>query len=147
MIRLAIGYPDAEAERAILVAHGRHSALEDIEAVTDAAGVGQLIQTARQVHVSEPIQQYVVALTEATRSHPDVHLGASPRASLMLMRASRALAAAEGRDFVLPDDVKVLTVPVLAHRLIISADAAMSGHTPESLLGRMLEDVPVQVKG
>jgi MoxR-like ATPase len=93
------------------------------------------------------VRAYIVDITEATRSHPDVYLGASPRASLMLLRGSRALAASAGRDYVVPDDVKTLAAPVLSHRMIVSADAAMSGHTPESLLRQMLEEVPVPVKG
>ena len=147
MIRLSIGYPEADSEADILTTHGSHSALEDIEAVTDAAGVADLIGMARQVHVAEPIRRYIVDLVGATRSHPDLYLGASPRASLMLMRASRALAASEGRDYVLPDDVKVLVVPVLSHRLIVAPDAAMSGHSASSLLVGLLDEVPVPVQG
>ena len=147
LIRLAIGYPGAEAEAQILATHGEHSALDDIQPITDAAGVAALISTARRVHAAESVRAYIVDITEATRSHPDVYLGASPRASLMLLRGSRALAASAGRDYVVPDDVKTLAAPVLSHRMIVSADAAMSGHTPESLLRQMLEEVPVPVKG
>jgi len=147
MVRLAIGYPGAEAEAQILETHGTHSALDDIEPVTDAAGVAWLIAAAQHVHVADPVRRYVVSIAEATRSHPDLYLGASPRASLMLVRASRALAASEGRDYVVPDDVKLLAPPVLAHRLIVSADASMSGHTPDSLVRGMLEELPVPVKG
>jgi len=147
MIRLALGYPGPEAEAQILETHGQGSALLEIGPVTDSAGVAALIEIARGVHVSDGIRRYVVEIAEATRSHPDIYLGASPRASLMLLRAARALAASEARDFVLPDDVKALVAPVLTHRLIVSADAAMGGHTGESLLASLLDEVPVPVKG
>ena len=85
--------------------------------------------------------------TEASRKHPELYLGASPRASIALLRAARAAAAAEGRDYVIPDDVKALAGPLLAHRLIVSADAAMSGRTSESVLAELLNEVPVPVRG
>jgi MoxR-like ATPase len=146
MIRLSLGYPEPEAESQILTTHGAHPALEEIGPVTDAKGVAELIGLATSVHVAEPVQRYVVEVVGATRGHPDIYLGASPRASLMLMRAARAVAASEGRDYVIPDDVKALAVPVLSHRLIVAPDAAMGGHTPASLLGQLLDDVPVPVQ-
>jgi MoxR-like ATPase len=146
MMRLSIGYPGAEAEAEILATHGTESTLEDIGPVTDASGVGRLIEVARQTYVADSLRRYIVELAEATRSHPDVYLGASPRAAIMLLRASRAVAASEGRDFVTPDDIKGVTVPVLHHRLIVSADAAMSGRTPATVLAEILEDVPIPVK-
>jgi MoxR-like ATPase len=88
-----------------------------------------------------------VAVAEATRRHPDLYLGASPRASIMLLRASRAMAASDGRDYVTPDDLKALAVHVLAHRLLVSADAAMSGRTSQSVLAEVLHEVPVPVRG
>src|SRR5687768_3570610 len=104
MIRLALGYPEAEEAGDILNTHGTASTLEDIGAVTDAAGVGRLIEVARQVYVADALRRYIVEIAEATRRHPDVYLGASPRATIMLLRASRALAAGEGRDYVTPED-------------------------------------------
>src|SRR6184192_1820823 len=103
MLRLSIGYPRAEAERSILSTHGVASTLEDIEPVTDARGISEMVMMARDVHVANALLGYIVGLSEATRDHPDVYLGASPRASIMLLRASRALAAADGRDYVVPD--------------------------------------------
>jgi MoxR-like ATPase len=147
MIRLALGYPGADEAVDILSTHGTASTLENIGAVTDAAGVGRLIEVARQVYVADALRSYIVEIAEATRRHPDLYLGASPRATIMLLRASRALAAAEGRDFVTPEDLKTLTVPVLAHRLIVSADAAMSGRGADTVLAQVLEEVPVPVKG
>jgi MoxR-like ATPase len=84
---------------------------------------------------------------EATRRHSDVYLGASPRASIALLRAARAMAAADQRDFVIPDDVKTLTVPVLAHRVIATADAVMSGRSPGAILTELLDEIPVPVAG
>src|SRR5437588_4994537 len=146
MMRLSIGYPRAEAERSILSTHGVASTLEDIEPVTDARGISEMVMMARDVHVANALLGYIVGLAEATRDHPDVYLGASPRASIMLLRASRALAAAEGRDYVVPDDVKSLTIPVMAHRILLSADAAMAGKSPGSLLTDVLSSVPVPVR-
>jgi MoxR-like ATPase len=105
-----------------------------------------MVMMAREVHVANALLGYIVELSEATRDHPDVYLGASPRASIMLLRASRALAAVDGRDYVVPDDVKSLTVPVMAHRILLSADAAMAGKTPTSLLGEVLAAAPVPVR-
>jgi MoxR-like ATPase len=93
------------------------------------------------------VRRYIVDLVDATRNHPDVYLGASPRASIMLLRASRAMAAAEERDYVVPDDVKALVPPVLAHRVIVTADAVMGGRSPEALLSELLAEVPVPVSG
>jgi MoxR-like ATPase len=147
MMRLAIGYPGTEAEFEILATHGTMSTLEGVEPVTDAAGVGRLIHIARQVYVADALRRYIVEIADATRNHPDVYLGASPRAAIMLLRASRALAASDGRDYVIPDDVKRLALPVLAHRLIVSADAAMSSRGSEAVLAQVLDEVAVPVKG
>jgi MoxR-like ATPase len=147
MIRLSIGYPDAEFETGILSTHGVVSTLDDIEPVADAPSISEMIAMAREVHVAEALRRYIVALSEGTREHPDLYLGASPRASLMLLRAARARAASESRDYVIPDDVKSLAVPVLAHRLIVSADAAMNGRSAGSILTELLQEVPVPVRG
>jgi len=145
MLRLSVGYPSAQVETEILESHSSGHPLDDISSVTDARGVAQLIAQAQLVHVAPAIRRYIVALSEATRSHPDLYLGASPRASIMLLRASRAFAAADARDYVIPDDVKILAVPVLAHRLIATADAAMTGRSVGVVLGEVLDDVAVPV--
>jgi MoxR-like ATPase len=145
-MRLSIGYPDAEAEDQILATHGQHSTLRDIGPITDAAGAARMIDVARRVFVADALRRYIVDLVDSTRRHPDVYLGASPRASLMLLRATRALAASEGRDYAIPDDVKALVLPVLAHRLIVSADAAMSGRDAKAVLTQTLDEVPVPVE-
>jgi MoxR-like ATPase len=147
MMRLALGYPAAEEAVDILTTHGADSAVVDVSPVADAAAVARMIAVAREVFVDDALRRYIVEIAEATRRHPDVYLGASPRATIMLLRASRALAAGDGRDFVVPDDVKALVVPVLAHRLIVSADAAMSGRGADAVLSQVLGELPVPVKG
>jgi MoxR-like ATPase len=147
MMRIGIGYPSAEVEAEILATHGIRSTLPDIGPVTDALGVREMIEQARQVHVSPPIRRYIVDLVEATRNHADVYLGASPRASIMLLRAARALAAADERDFVIPEDVKALAAPVLSHRVIVTADAVMTGRSAFAVLGEIMNEVPVPVIG
>src|SRR5438034_4199439 len=134
MMRLSIGYPRADAEAAILSTHGVASTLEDIDPVTDAQGISEMIMMTREVHVASALLGYIVRLAEATRDHPDVYLGASPRASIMLLRASRALAAVDGPDYVTPDDVKALALPLLAHRIQLSAAAATAARTAAALL-------------
>ncbi|MFM7719333.1 MAG: AAA family ATPase [Actinomycetota bacterium] len=147
MMRLSLGYPSAEAAVGILATHGVRSALDDLAPVTDAAEVRDLIERARRVHVAPSVARYVVDLTDATCAHRDVYLGASLRAGLMLYRAARAFAATNARDFVSPDDVKALVAPVLAHRVIVSADAVMRSRTPADVLADVLRDVPVPVDG
>jgi len=147
MLRLSIGYPSNEVEADILASHTSGQPLDDIEPVTDAPGVAEMIEQARTVHVASSIRRYIVDLVDATRQHSDLYLGASPRASIMILRASRALAASEERDYVTPDDVKALVVPSLAHRVIATADAVMSGRSPGVILREVLADVTVPVAG
>jgi MoxR-like ATPase len=147
MLRLSIGYPSPEVEAEILGTHGIGAPLQDIGPVTDAPGVAEMIEQARQVHAAPALRRYIVDLVEATRRHSDIYLGASPRASIALLRAARAMAAAEERDYVIPDDVKVLAVPVLAHRVIATADAVMSGRAPDAILTELLDEIAVPVAG
>ncbi|MBI2238191.1 MAG: AAA family ATPase [Actinobacteria bacterium] len=147
MMRIAIGYPEPDVEAEILATHGVASTLPDIGPVTDAPGVAEMILEARGVHVAPAVRRYIVDIAEATRRHPDVYLGASPRSSIMLLRAARAMAAAEERDYVIPDDVKTLAVPVLSHRIIVTADAVMSGRSPGAVLAELLAEVAVPVTG
>ncbi len=143
MLRLSIGYPSPEIEAEILATHTAGAPLEVIGAVTDAAGVSAMIHTAREVHVAPPIRRYIVDLVEATRRHGDMYLGASPRAGIMILRAARALAASSERDYVVPDDVKTLAIPVLGHRIIVTADAVMTGRSPQVILHEILSEVAV----
>jgi MoxR-like ATPase len=147
MMRLSIGYPARTAELEILDRHGSHSMLEELEAVSDADEVSVLVKMAREVHVAPSLKRYIVEVTEATRDHPDVYLGASPRASLFMLRSARSLAACRGRDYVIPDDIKDLAVPVLAHRIILSPEAQMRGAGTEDVLEGLLGRVPIPARG
>jgi MoxR-like ATPase len=146
MMRLSIGYPGRAAELEILDRHGERSVLEDLSPVADAGEVLVMIKMARAVHVAPSLKKYIVDLTESTRDHPDVYLGASPRASLYLLRASRSLAASRGRDYVVPDDIKDLATPVLAHRVLLSAEAQMRGDTAEEVLDGLIGRVPIPAR-
>ena len=145
MLRLSIGYPSADVEAEILASHASGAPLSDISAVTDAPGVAEMIHQAREVHVAPSIRRYIVDIVEATRQHGDVYLGASPRASLMILRASRAFAAAQERDYVIPDDVKALAVPTLSHRIIVTADAVMGGRAADKVVREVVAEVSVPV--
>ena len=147
MMRLSVGYPSADQEVGILASHGIASTLDDIGPVIDAPGISEMVMTAREVHVADALRHYIVALAEASRKHQDIYLGASPRASIMLLRASRTLAASRGRDYVTPEDVKSVAVSVMAHRLIVSADAAMGGRTSDAVMAELLQQVPVPIRG
>lgn len=143
MARVSMGYPVEAAEIAMLSSHTRASPLDDLEPVTDGAEIRKLVDIVGQVHVAAPVQQYAVALTSATRRTPELALGASPRATLHLMRAAKASAAMAGRDFVLPDDVQALAPTVLTHRLLPSVEASMHGRTVADVLGALVSSVPV----
>ncbi|MCD2498957.1 MULTISPECIES: MoxR family ATPase [Microbacterium] len=118
LVRLSMGYPDAQAEQAMIRQRDAGNPLADLRPVTDAAEITAMIRFVRGIHVSPLIEEYVVRLAQATRTHPDLRLGASPRATLQLVRAAKVWAALDGRDFVLPDDVTDLLSPVFAHRLL-----------------------------
>src|ERR1035438_3322023 len=139
--RISMGYPSPEAELAMLDIHGSSSPLETLKPVATAGDVRELISAVRRVHVAAALKQYVIALVGATRSAPDLRLGASPRAALHLLRASRARAALDGRDFVIPDDVQALAGPVLAHRLLPTAEAMVERQFPERVLAAIVEQV------
>jgi MoxR-like ATPase len=143
MARVSVGYPLPAAEIAMLTSHTRANPLDDLEAVTDASELRKLISIVGQVHVSDAVQRYAVALTSATRSHDELSLGASPRATLHLVRAAKASAALRGRDYVLPDDVSGLAASVLAHRLLPTVEATMTGRTTASVLDAIVATVPV----
>jgi MoxR-like ATPase len=146
MMRLSMGYPERTSELEILDRHGTREPLEQLEAVATAGEVKSLIHLAHSVHVAPTLKKYIVDLTETTRDHPDVYLGASPRASLHLLRASRALAASRGRDYVVPDDIKDLAIPTLAHRILLAPDAQMRGSVAEEVLEGLVGRVPIPVR-
>src|SRR3954468_4526796 len=120
MVRVSLGYPSAEAESQMLLDHAEHDRVLDLESVTEVAEVLAAQTAASAVHGSEALRRYVVAILDATRADPRVDLGASPRAGLMLFRAAKALAALDGRNHALPDDVQQMAGAVLTHRLLLS---------------------------
>jgi len=144
--RISIGYPDQEAELAMMDMHGSLAPLDDLEPVAHAADIQALATAVREVHVAQAIKNYVVSLVNATRTATELRLGASPRATLHLLRASRAYAALDGRDFVIPDDVQALAGPVLAHRLLPTPEAVVGQELPEHVLARIVERLPVPVR-
>jgi MoxR-like ATPase len=141
--RLAIGYPSADAELEMIDQHGTRSPLDDLESVSDALEVTKLIEAVRSVHIADSVRRYAVDLVTATRDNRDLRLGASPRATLHLLRTGRAAAALDGRDFVLPDDLQTLAVPVLAHRLLLSAEAQVARRTTQAVVADVVASVPV----
>ncbi|HEX3003740.1 MAG TPA: MoxR family ATPase [Angustibacter sp.] len=143
MARLSMGYPSAAAELAMLNSHGSTSPLDDVQPVATAADVRDLVVATRTVWVSDAVRQYVVDIADATRKSTDLRLGASPRATLHLLRAARAHAALAGRDHVLPDDVQQLAVQVLAHRLLLTPDALLSRRTAQDVVTGLLQRLPV----
>jgi MoxR-like ATPase len=143
--RIAMGYPDHAAELAMLDIHGADDPVIDLAAVADASIVRSLIETVRDVHVADVVKQYAVDLCNATRESPDLRLGASPRATLQLLRTARAVAALEGRDYVVPDDLQTLAVPVLAHRIIPTAEAQLSRRTTDSIVADLVHRLPLPI--
>ncbi|MGP4032541.1 AAA family ATPase [Pseudarthrobacter sp. 1C304] len=143
MARISMGYPDKDAEMEMLETHQAASPLAKVTAVVTAAEVAAMIETVRQVYVSQSIKDYTVSLGRATRESGLLRLGASPRSMLQLLRAAKATAALDGRDFVLPDDVVGVAESVLAHRIILDRKAASTGETPQSVIRAILARIPV----
>ncbi|HEV7204401.1 MAG TPA: AAA family ATPase [Jatrophihabitans sp.] len=141
--RISMGYPDRGAEIAMLSEHAALDPLEGLRPVSDATEIRSLIGAVRQVFVSDAIKAYAVDLAEATRRASEVRLGASPRATLQLLRAAKAWAALTGREYVIPDDLQYLLSPVLGHRLLLTAEAHVSGRTTADLLGRIAHATPI----
>lgn len=148
MMRISMGYPDAEAEQLMLRQRDARDPLDEVQPVVTLDGVVRLIDFARRVHVSPLVERYAVGIVRATREHPDLRLGASPRATLQLVRAAKAEAALAGRDYVLPDDVEGTAGAVLSHRLIPHVRA---GGRADDVAARIVEEamrsVPVPVAG
>ena len=150
MMRISMGYPDARSEALMLRQRDTVNPLDELAPVATAAQVSQLIAWARAVHVAPAIEEYAVALAHATRDHPDLRLGASPRATLQLVRAAKVWAALDGRGFVIPDDITALLAPVFAHRLIPSrsaggARARSAADAIASILSRIAASVRVPI--
>jgi MoxR-like ATPase len=144
-MRLSIGYPPLADEARMLVEQTTETPLESLEPVTTGTEVKQLVEHARAIYVEESLNRYIVALLQHTRRDPRLYLGGSPRAGIALLRVAKARALAEGRDFVSPDDVKVVAAPVLAHRLILAPEARAAGTTAEEVVGEALARTPVPV--
>jgi len=145
LLRISMGYPSREDEKRILLTHSPQS-IRHIEPVTSTRQILDATEEATAVTVEESIAEYIVDLIRATREHPAVQLGGSPRAGTALLRASRALAALRGRDYVLPDDVKELAVPVLAHRLVLTQESMLRGRSAEEILQEIIEQIQVPVE-
>ena len=143
LMRVQMGYPSHDAERAILETHGSHASVEELAPVTSAAEVVAGARAVADLHVADNLKSYIVDLVTATRQHRDLALGVSPRGTLALQRAARALAASVGRDYVVPDDVKRLAVAVLEHRLLLAPDAQLRGAAPGDIVRELLASVPV----
>jgi MoxR-like ATPase len=147
LLRIAIGYPDEAEEAAILERFRLSDPLPELQAAVTPEEIVEMQAQRRQVRVVESLRDYVVKVARATRKHPDIELGASPRATLALFQASQAWAAIQGRDYVLPDDVKQMAPHVLTHRMMISSQAQLRGRKPEELVSGLVDSVPVPVEG
>ncbi|MCC6434457.1 MAG: MoxR family ATPase [Acidimicrobiales bacterium] len=145
LMRLSMGYPSRADEIAILDAHGQTDGLEHLTAVLTTRQLDAMVAAARAVHVAPAIKEYLVDLSDASRRHPYVWVGLSPRATLAMQRVCRARAAAAGRNYVTPDDVKALAEPVMAHRLMLNPDAQLQGLTASRVVADILAQVPVPV--
>jgi MoxR-like ATPase len=143
LVRARIGYPDQVSERAIARRYQAGAEpLDALQPVSDAASILALREAVRRIHVAEEVEAYLVAITRATRDHPDLELGASPRATVALYRTAQAAAVLGGRSFVVPDDVKAVAGPVLEHRLVVDLDRSIHGATAASALADILAEVP-----
>lgn len=143
MARVSVGYPAPQSELDMIDSHSSRFPLESLEPVTDTAQIRSLTEQVRTVHVAPGMRRYVVDLVNATRTNPELSLGASPRATLHLVRAARAHAALDGRHYVVPDDVQTLAVPVLAHRLLPGPEARMERLTSEQIVAKIVSRLPV----
>jgi MoxR-like ATPase len=143
MLRLRIGYPKPMEEIVILDEQKRVHPIDGIQQVLDLDELRQMQSAIKEVYVDQAVAEYIVRLVTATREHPDVYLGASPRGSISLYRSCQAYAALEGRDYVIPDDVKALAVAILAHRLIVKSQASLREIDPDRIVREILASVPV----
>lgn len=146
MLRVEIGYPSEEEENNILERFRSDDPLEEVEAVTTPEEVLELQEQRKAIRIEESIRNYIVKVARATREHAEIELGASPRATLALYQTSQAWAAIQGRDYVLPDDVKFMAPHVLTHRLMISTQAQLRGRRPEEMVADIVDSVPVPVE-
>ncbi|MEO3825146.1 MoxR family ATPase [Actinomadura sp. B10D3] len=142
LMRISMGYPDHQAEVALLAGAPTGAMLDQMPPVMTREDLSHMIDFAQRLHVAAPLYDYLVRVVAATREHPDLRLGASPRASIALLRAARVRAAAAGRSYIVPEDVKALAVPVIAHRLIVTPEAELRGRTGADVVAEALQNVP-----
>jgi MoxR-like ATPase len=142
MLRMSMGYPKPQEEREMLRRLGDQIPLDKVQAVTSAEELMEARKQVEQVYVSDAVADYMIALATATREHPQLKMGASPRATRALYKASKAWAAMEGRDYVTPDDVQTLAHPVLEHRLLLMSNSRVSGTSTAAILDEILNQVP-----
>jgi MoxR-like ATPase len=143
MLRLRLGYPKAMEEIVILDEQKRKHPIDELQQVLDIDELREMQAAVKEIYVDQAVAEYIVRLTGATRDHADVYLGASPRGSINLYRAGQALAALDGRDYVIPDDVKQLAVAVLGHRLIVKSQASLREVDPDGIVREILGQVPI----
>ena len=143
MMRISVGYPSVEAEVAIMNNESGSASVDELPAVLTVDEVQSMVETATTVEIATELQHYIARLAAQSREHPDLSLGISPRGSLAMVRSARTYAAATGRGFVTPEDLKALAVPVLAHRMILTPEAEVHGRTASDIVERLLEEVPV----
>jgi MoxR-like ATPase len=143
MLRLHLGYPAPNEEIVILDEQKRGHPLDEIDVVASVGDLTDMQEGIREIYVDPSVSDYIVRLVNATRSHPDVYLGASPRGSLALYRAGQAYAALSGRDYVIPDDIKLMAEPALAHRLIIKTSASIRDVDQSAIVREMLDSIPI----
>ena len=146
LLKLRIGYPTEEEENRILLRFEQEDPLEDLQPVATASELLALQTEVRRIRVERSVREYVVRVVRATREHPSVDLGVSPRGTLALYKTAQALAAIRGRDYVIPDDVKELAPYVLTHRILISPQTRLRGRTPEEVVMEVIDAVPVPVE-
>jgi MoxR-like ATPase len=145
LLKVSLGYPDTEEEIMILNRYQEQEPLIMLEPVAEPKLIVELQEARTKIRVSNAVKEYITAIASATRNHQGVRFGASPRGSLALMRSAQAMAALRGREFVLPDDIKFLATPVLAHRLILKEEERLRGRGVESFLSEILSQIPVPI--
>jgi MoxR-like ATPase len=145
LIRISVGYPSASDEKVLLINLRREHPIQHLEQVAECSDLLKYQKQVWEIHMDDTLQEYIIRLVHHTRSHPDVALGASPRASLSLFKTTQALAAIHGRDHVLPEDIKKMVVAVLAHRMVLKPEAELRGRTAQSVLEELLAETPLDL--
>jgi MoxR-like ATPase len=145
LLRVRLGYPEQDEEIAILERFQTGDPLQELSSIATPSEILHLQQARKKIHVSPAVREYITSLVRATRTTPLLQLGASPRGSLGLMRSAQALSALRGRDYVLPDDIKTLAIPVLAHRIILREEERLRATRPEDVIQQIIGQIPVPV--